>query len=434
MKLHPMGRAETVRTPAAIQHRARPRAQWALFPSLTIPVVHMTTRVFSMYAEHQVPTPDADWVTLSMGLRARLDALVGDFRSRWGAAGQYPSGLVSDEDLLRTAYQTMEALVIRLAGEDLPGHLVNTARDLGVRRARQGVPLEALLAAVRIDVQVLWSALAAAAGPGSEALLVRHVELVLQTVERYISEVQQGFLAEEAILRRNARIITSRYITRLFTPPACSPEELAEIAARIRVPLKAAFDVIVVTGEGAVLAQEPAAGRELDASWRLHELPGAVCYFRPARAIFDPAPFSGLAAGHLGEVGGLGAVPQAAQGALLLARFAGRETRSVPVSTAEGWVPLAHELLSATLPGFGVRVREALDGCVPHERQRLLQTVGHFVTTGSIKQTAEAMYCHRNTVVNRLDAFRSLTGLDVTIPSQAALVLVFLGSLDLRVS
>jgi len=40
--------------------------------------------------------------------------------------------------------------------------------------------------------------------------------------------------------------------------------------------------------------------------------------------------------------------------------------------------------------------------------------------------TAAALYCHRNTVINRLNRFTSLTGYDITVPSQAAAVFLAL--------
>ncbi|MFG2946225.1 helix-turn-helix domain-containing protein [Streptomyces adustus] len=65
----------------------------------------------------------------------------------------------------------------------------------------------------------------------------------------------------------------------------------------------------------------------------------------------------------------------------------------------------------------------ALAGLAVHERRRLVETVRHYLDTGSIKATAEALYCHRNTVVKRLDRFQELAGVDLRIPRQAALVL-----------
>ncbi|XTR51736.1 helix-turn-helix domain-containing protein [Pseudarthrobacter sp. So.54] len=37
--------------------------------------------------------------------------------------------------------------------------------------------------------------------------------------------------------------------------------------------------------------------------------------------------------------------------------------------------------------------------------------------TGSIKETSEELFCHRNTVVNRLHSLHEVIGLDLTVRS-----------------
>ena len=57
------------------------------------------------------------------------------------------------------------------------------------------------------------------------------------------------------------------------------------------------------------------------------------------------------------------------------------------------------------------------------ERERLLETVRvHLAGDGSIADTAAALYCHRNTVQHRFARFRELTGRDVRVPGDAAVV------------
>ena len=56
----------------------------------------------------------------------------------------------------------------------------------------------------------------------------------------------------------------------------------------------------------------------------------------------------------------------------------------------------------------------------------VVDTVGAYLKSGSTKDVAALLHCHRNTVVNRLQSFKAQTGLDVTVPSQAALALAAL--------
>jgi DNA-binding PucR family transcriptional regulator len=60
------------------------------------------------------------------------------------------------------------------------------------------------------------------------------------------------------------------------------------------------------------------------------------------------------------------------------------------------------------------------------ERERLLAVVRAYTATGSVADVAARLYCHRNTVLNRLRRFTELTGRDVTVPADAAVVLLAL--------
>jgi DNA-binding PucR family transcriptional regulator len=60
------------------------------------------------------------------------------------------------------------------------------------------------------------------------------------------------------------------------------------------------------------------------------------------------------------------------------------------------------------------------------ERQRLLETVTTHFSQGSVARTAASLFCHRNTVLNRLSRFTELTGFDPTLPVDAASVVVAL--------
>ncbi|MGH8879041.1 MAG: helix-turn-helix domain-containing protein, partial [Stackebrandtia sp.] len=58
----------------------------------------------------------------------------------------------------------------------------------------------------------------------------------------------------------------------------------------------------------------------------------------------------------------------------------------------------------------------------------------HLAGSGSIADTATALYCHRNTVQQRFTRFSELTGRDIRRPEDAALVALALrvGAADHR--
>ncbi len=118
-------------------------------------------------------------------------------------------------------------------------------------------------------------------------------------------------------------------------------------------------------------------------------------------------------------------MPGAASPALVLARSGASGLQTVD----EAWMRISAELLEQTLPGFCTTVRDSLGSCTDHERQRLLQVAESYARTGSIKETAEELYCHRNTVVNRLHSLQQVIGLDLAVPAQAARALIALSSI-----
>lgn len=351
--------------------------------------------------------------------------LVGDFMELFASVDDYGPGAVSREDLDKTATDTMSMLVLQLAGRPVPGELAAIPRSLGARRARQGVPLDLLLEAVRLDFRVLWKMLQQLAGSGSEALLVRNVERLLTTVETYVSEVHQSFLAEEAVLRRDSRLVTTRYVSRLFTTDLTRSDVISEIAEGLGVASAARFEVVVVVGEGISTAQELLSCCDVDA-WFGYDRGGGYCLFRQHREGGQlPDALLNLPGGYIEDVEGIAGVPAAASAAALLAQH--RASSRGLVSVAGAWTGVAHTLLETCIPGFSRRVWEPLERCTPHERERLLEVIVEYGRTGSIKETAQVLYCHRNTVVNRLRSFHELTGLDMTVPIESAMALCALG-------
>ena len=62
-------------------------------------------------------------------------------------------------------------------------------------------------------------------------------------------------------------------------------------------------------------------------------------------------------------------------------------------------------------------------GTVPAYRS-VEEAVRSYLRTGNIAETARELFCHRNTVTNRLRRFHELTGIDLTVPEQAARAVV----------
>lgn len=375
---------------------------------------------------------DKEWLELVDQLFLHLDEIVADFLHRFAEADYYEPRVVDESDLARTANDVLSMLLYKLGNKPLPAVLTSLAHDFGARRARQGVPEDVLLEAIRLDFRVLWSALQQHAGPDSEGLLVRNVERVLTTVEDYVSEVQQSFLAEHARLTRDSRLLTARHVSRLFSSDITRPEIVAEIAAGLGVSPTARFEIAVVVGEGVAELQTQLAKGEVSASWFGYDRGDGFCLFReqgtPTASTTVTEELADLPGGYVDEVVGLAHVPAAADAAAIFARHASRSAQPRMIGSDEAWLSVARDLLNAAIPDFGRDVRDALSECTVHEREHLVRAVLAYAETGSIKLTSERLFCHRNTVVNRLSTFRQVTGLDITVPKDAAIALVALHS------
>lgn len=89
-----------------------------------------------------------------------------------------------------------------------------------------------------------------------------------------------------------------------------------------------------------------------------------------------------------------------------------------------GWARLAARSLNAAGNPILADVESALAACGPVERERLVEAVCAYLASGSIGDSATALFCHRNTVANRLRRFADLTGVDPMIPAEAARLVV----------
>ncbi|WP_249336166.1 helix-turn-helix domain-containing protein [Sinomonas gamaensis] len=364
---------------------------------------------------------EPEWAQIVERLWQERELLVADFLQRFSAIS-YGGAHVPEQDVYDTAVDTMDMFIFEMAGAELPPDLRALPRDIAVRRARQGVPLDAFLEAVRNDFRVLWKGLERVARPDGIGILVSNMDRVLDMVEGYVSNIQQAFAEEEALLARDKQLYRQRLLTRLFHGQPGDEGDVSEIAATLGVQPAGSFEVLAVIDDAVPQAQRAFAAAD---GVYVYENAEALYVFRPqrkGRSWLGEGP--GFPAGYVSDVPGLAAVPAAAASALVLAR--NRRNESLLATVEETWMGIADGLLSSALPGFADRVTEALDRCTPHERERLLQVARSYARTGSIKETSEELYCHRNTVVNRLRSLQDVIGLDLTVPAQAARALVAL--------
>jgi hypothetical protein len=383
---------------------------------------------------HSERPPDAEerWTALVHLLHDDADALVAAFLDRVRRIPPYSRGLVPMDRVEADAVGSFDYLLRRIGGLALPARLRDIGPSIGRDRARRGVPLADLLTAVRLDFRVLWAALRERSGTEDMPLLVARAEEVWAVVEDYTTTIQVSYLEESALMARERTRERTVLVGALLTDPRPDPQEVARVALALDVDPEAPFLVAAAPSHDDRGLR--AVADQLAASGRMAHLQDAARHtLLIARWHADPdAPVTSV----LGDVrcavapvaAGLASVPGAARVAQEVCDVLPAEAvgSSGPCTLADAWVLLAGARLGDLGPAIADSVLAGLDSAPHGERDRLVETVLAYARSGSVQQTATALFCHRNTVINRLRRFADLTGRQMTTPADAALVLVAL--------
>ena len=331
-----------------------------------------------------------------------------------------------------------------------------TSRRIGEARAEQGLPLDAVLHAFRMGGAMVWQELVddtARRHPEDIRLLVHVAADVWNFVDEHCGVVADAYRQTERRLawRRENR---QRLMTAALLDGTAQIAELPDAAALLGLPEHGRYAVLAVaTARRAPhgTAQPPMtlpAGT--DALW--HPGPDAEFAILPLARGDGPAlPLAPLTAPPEGDeappaaadrdtelatlAAGLSAPPGARVGISSVVdglvavgdarRLAETALRACP---AGGGVVLLDEQLPAALvvssPGLGsalaARVLGPLDRLDPADRDVIIETLTAWLDSdGSAQRAGARLYCHRNTVLNRLRRFEQLTGRCLTRPSDA---------------
>lgn len=366
--------------------------------------------------------------------RLSVDVLTETFIDRVLQLGDYREGVLPASEIRRTGAASFEALIESLRPEADSDHLLgerqNIAFDVGVSRARAGIPVESLMTAIRLDFTVLWSELMALADPQDAALLVHRAERVWQVVDSYAAQTQATYMAERQRMAHEESSVRQGYVASIFGPAAPAPALVERISGELGLDRRAALGVAVATAEDAaalrvVVAQAARRGAEvfthpladaLVAFWTLDERPGSPLHEAADR-------IGRLRCGLTERVEGLGGLWEAARITRDLAQLVEPEDGGA-LTLGRAWSRMARLRLTAAGLPIAPEVETALAVCGPVERERLMEAVRTYLATGSVGESAARLFCHRNTLMNRLRRFSDLTGIDPTIPAQAARLVV----------
>ncbi|WP_052372246.1 helix-turn-helix domain-containing protein [Amycolatopsis taiwanensis] len=396
------------------------------------------------------PAADARWEALVTRLRGDSDALFQAFLARVRSVPPYARGLVPAERMEDDATRTFDYLLRRTSGAPVPARLSDLGTAIGRDRAHRGVPLNDLLTAVRLNFRIVWDALRDQAGPEDGPLLVERVDRVWAAVEEHALQVQVAYQDEAALIARERQGERSTLVAALLGQvdgpdevlPDPSPDDVARVARALAVDVD--DDLLVVVAPAAAGAQLRRAADTLGAWGRPVHVQAlarhAVLLARWTVAAPEEGP-AGIRALRSGLGGLLDTVPcvlgplaHGVPNVPVSARTALRVVDALPdltgpVDPYDAWLPVAAAGLSGARgigPELVASVLGGLSTLQPVERERLLETIRVWARTGSVTAVSQELWCHRNTVLNRLRRFAELTGRDVTVPDQATVVLLAL--------
>lgn len=334
-----------------------------------------------------------------------------------------------------------------------------TSRRIGEVRAAQGLPLDAVLHAFRMGGAMVWQDLVddtARRHPEDIRLLVHVAADVWNFVDEHCGVVADAYRQTERRLawRRENR---QRLMAAALLDGTAQIAELPDAAAMLELPEHGRYAVLAVStarraphGTAQAPMTLPAGTDALwhpgpDAEFAILPLARSEGTAGPAAPLAEPgaeaataeggdAPADGdaelaaLAAGLTAPPGARVGISSVVDGLAAVGdarRLAETALRACP---AGGGVVLLDEQLPAALvvssPGLGsalaARVLGPLDRLDPADRDVIIETLTAWLDSdGSAQRAGARLYCHRNTVLNRLRRFEQLTGRCLTRPSDA---------------
>ncbi len=375
------------------------------------------------------------WHDIVAEVHGTIPRLVEDFLAAFTRSGRYGDSLVSEDELRLTAFEVFARITDVLGGAMDEEELRTHAQSLGRRRAHQGVELATLIDAIQLDFAVLWEHLRRAAGADQEAL-IDHVAQVHSVVTMYNLVVRDAYRLEEARGQHDVHRAHARHLERLFAAESLGALDIAEITRALNLDAECHFDIVVAHPTAAVelrtLLDEPISSGEAFG----HGVRGMFVAFWPKEQCSSnhSAELSAsveLPTTELTEIPGvlfqdaigLAGVRAAAHQAPRIFDATGPLSQLTEAADAL-WAVAGDALADFTASGITELTQTIAE--LRLKNMPLYQTITTYLDCGSIKDSAEALHCHRNTVLNRLRHLTELTGLDITRPKDAARVLLAL--------
>lgn len=366
---------------------------------------------------------------LVTGLKSMLPNMQEDFVNRVQGIIEYSEQAVDTEDLHRSAFDSISLIVEAMSGSQHYPRMLRLGAELGTRRARQGLSADALMSAVRLDFPVIWSALLKQAEPADEPHLARRVEEVWRVVDDYAETTRSSYVDTRIRMAQEEAGVRQEFITALFGAQGRLAETRERFAKAFNVDPDAPYSVVAANGQDAAQIRRLSSSPRWNKQVFVHEGEDHTYAFWPAAGPKAsgcrqrPSGLETIACGLAHTETGLAGLASAARVAAALAELSG-PSDSEPKTVDRDWPRLARTHMDAIGVELGAKLAEQLAEAGFNEVDRLRETVTCFLINGSISETAADLFCHRNTILNRLRRFKEITGLDPGVPAQAARIVI----------
>ncbi|WP_405962554.1 helix-turn-helix domain-containing protein [Streptomyces sp. NBC_00723] len=333
---------------------------------------------------------------------------------------------------------------------------------IGATRAEQGLPLDALLHAFRLGGSLVWQGLieeTCRTAPEDVRLLVHIAADVWNFVDEHCTLVADAYRQVERQLawRRENRL---RVLAGALLDGASRIADLPETAQALDLPEEGRYVVVAVTAgcPSDAAGARAAHGRGRRVYWHtgVEADYGIVLLGENESGIeggSEVGSGSGSGGGSRdGSQGPTSAVPPASGSARtgvstavsgLAAVGDARRLADIALDMCPrtgGTIRLTEHLPAALVvstPDLGAalveRVLGPLSGLEPADEAVLLDTLATWLACdGSAQRAGERLYCHRNTVLNRLRRYEQLTGRSLSRPADLVEISLALTARGLR--
>ncbi|MFE9647651.1 PucR family transcriptional regulator [Streptomyces sp. NPDC006365] len=321
------------------------------------------------------------------------------------------------EEAMRIGIETISA------PRDSPRRDLEYAEEAGRRRAQQGLPLELLVHAYRSAGYLVWDALmegAAGREPERLAALMRSATMMWSAVDAQAAVASEAYRATEMELRRRTDEQLQALLDALLEGQE-APGLAARAAAGLDLPERGPYAVVVLRSQRRESFLRPVQGDGVRFVWRMR----ADCEVGVV-ALADGQGLDVVERALDGRCSGPGGISPVVAGLGELGRarrLAELAFRTCPPD-ATGVVRLDQRMPTALVvsqPELAGRLVSDVFGTLlelePGDQAVLLETLDVWLSCeGSAGRAAGRLYCHRNTVFNRLRRLEQLTSRSLARP------------------